>query len=133
MKRVMLTTVIGLALAGGAFSVAAQTATNTATPAAAKTSKKAKPATTPAPAATPAAKPTTTTAAAKPAPATKPAKPATTAAASPSTAPKGHGGGVKMADRTPISIECSKQADAKGLHGKDRQKFREGCMKPSKQ
>jgi len=27
------------------------------------------------------------------------------------------------------SIECSKQADAKGLHGKDRQKFRQKCKK----
>ncbi len=29
--------------------------------------------------------------------------------------------------RTPESIECSKQADAKGLHGKERKKFREQC------
>jgi hypothetical protein len=27
------------------------------------------------------------------------------------------------------SIECSKQADAKGLHGKDRKIFREKCKK----
>jgi hypothetical protein len=27
------------------------------------------------------------------------------------------------------SAECSKQADAKGLHGKDRKKFREECKK----
>lgn len=31
--------------------------------------------------------------------------------------------------RTAISIDCSKQADAKGLHGKDREKFRESCKK----
>lgn len=31
--------------------------------------------------------------------------------------------------RTPQSIECSKQADAKGLHGKPRKAFRETCMK----
>lgn len=29
--------------------------------------------------------------------------------------------------RTPESIECSKQADAKGLHGKERKKFRAQC------
>jgi hypothetical protein len=29
--------------------------------------------------------------------------------------------------RTAKSIECSKQADAKGLHGKERQKFRSKC------
>ncbi|MFT3730091.1 MAG: PsiF family protein [Hyphomicrobium sp.] len=29
--------------------------------------------------------------------------------------------------RSPESIECSKQADAKGLHGKERKKFREHC------
>lgn len=27
------------------------------------------------------------------------------------------------------SIECSKEADAKGLHGKERKKFREECKK----
>jgi hypothetical protein len=31
--------------------------------------------------------------------------------------------------RSAISIECSKQADAKGLHGKDRAKFRAACKK----
>jgi len=31
--------------------------------------------------------------------------------------------------RTPESIECSKQADAKGLHGAERKKFREECKK----
>jgi invasion protein IalB len=30
------------------------------------------------------------------------------------------------------SIECSKQADAKGLHGKDRKKFRAECKKQAK-
>jgi hypothetical protein len=39
------------------------------------------------------------------------------------------GGGVPVADRSAISISCSKQADAKGLHGKDREKFRRSCMK----
>ncbi|MDB5504987.1 MAG: hypothetical protein JWR89_4889 [Tardiphaga sp.] len=31
--------------------------------------------------------------------------------------------------RTEISLECSKQADAKGLHGKERHKFRSDCKK----
>jgi hypothetical protein len=31
--------------------------------------------------------------------------------------------------RTAESIECSKQADAKGLHGKERKKFRAKCKK----
>jgi len=39
--------------------------------------------------------------------------------------------------RTAESLECSKQADAKGLHGKERKKFRSECKsaaaeKPSK-
>jgi hypothetical protein len=31
--------------------------------------------------------------------------------------------------RTAESLECSKQADAKGLHGKERKKFRADCKK----
>jgi len=31
--------------------------------------------------------------------------------------------------RSAASLECSKQADAKGLHGKERRKFRKQCMK----
>ncbi len=45
------------------------------------------------------------------------------------------GAGVAMADdkaRTPESIECSKQADAKGLHGKERKKFRAHCKHEAK-
>jgi hypothetical protein len=30
--------------------------------------------------------------------------------------------------RTAQSIECSKQADAKGLHGKERKSFRSHCL-----
>jgi psiF repeat len=30
--------------------------------------------------------------------------------------------------RTAQSIECSKQADAKGLHGKERKAFRSHCL-----
>ena len=29
---------------------------------------------------------------------------------------------------SPESIECSKEADAKGLHGKERKKFRKICL-----
>ena len=32
-------------------------------------------------------------------------------------------------ERSAKSIECSKQADAKGLHGKERQIFRSKCKK----
>lgn len=34
--------------------------------------------------------------------------------------------------RSAESIECSKQADAKGLHGKPRKTFRATCMKDMK-
>jgi psiF repeat-containing protein len=34
--------------------------------------------------------------------------------------------------RSPASVECSKQADQKGLHGKDRKKFRSECMREAK-
>ena len=33
--------------------------------------------------------------------------------------------------RTEASLECSKQADAKGLHGTERRKFRSECKKKS--
>lgn len=33
------------------------------------------------------------------------------------------------APRTAVSIECSKQADAKGLHGKARRSFRNRCKR----
>jgi hypothetical protein len=35
-------------------------------------------------------------------------------------------------ERSAESIECSKQADAKGLHGKKRDKFRRQCKKEAK-
>ncbi len=55
----------------------------------------------------------------------------TAPAAAPAAAP------AKKADkaekpRSAESLECSKQADAKGLHGKDRKKFRSDCMKEAK-
>jgi psiF repeat len=31
--------------------------------------------------------------------------------------------------RTAVSLDCSKQADAKGLHGKERRKFRSKCKR----
>ena len=34
--------------------------------------------------------------------------------------------------RSAESLECSKQADAKGLHGKERKKFRSECKKAAK-
>jgi hypothetical protein len=33
--------------------------------------------------------------------------------------------------RTAASIECSKKADEKGLHGKARKKFRSACVRTS--
>lgn len=61
--------------------------------------------------------------AATPAPAAQPAMPAAKAAA-----PKA---GVKKAT-TPEGIECSAQADAKNLHGAERKKFRNACIKQIK-
>lgn len=79
----------------------------------------------------PAAKP----AAAKPgAPAAKPmmdaAKPITPARPLPKRA-VGDNSATKPGGkpRTVISLDCSKQADAKGLHGKLREKFRNDCKK----
>ena len=34
--------------------------------------------------------------------------------------------------RSTESLECSKQADEKGLHGKERKKFRSACIKEAK-
>jgi hypothetical protein len=34
--------------------------------------------------------------------------------------------------RSAASLECSKEADAKGLHGKERKKFRAECKKQAK-
>jgi hypothetical protein len=36
---------------------------------------------------------------------------------------------TKVKPRTAASIECSKQADAKGLHGKARHSFRNKCKR----
>lgn len=56
---------------------------------------------------------------AAPAAKTEPAK----AAPAKTAAPK------DKTERTAASLECSKQADAKGLHGKERRKFRSECKK----
>jgi hypothetical protein len=34
--------------------------------------------------------------------------------------------------RSAFSMECSKDADAKGLHGKERKKFRKDCVRAKK-
>jgi hypothetical protein len=36
---------------------------------------------------------------------------------------------AKPVVHSPESVQCSKEADAKGLHGKDRKKFRAHCKK----
>lgn len=51
------------------------------------------------------------------------AAPAAKTAPATTTAPKA------KTERTAASLECSKQADAKGLHGKERHKFRAECKK----
>lgn len=61
-------------------------------------------------------------------PATKPAVTAPPATTAPTTAPKAKIGTPK----TEISAKCSKDADEKKLHGKERKKFRESCMKAAK-
>jgi hypothetical protein len=38
----------------------------------------------------------------------------------------------KPVEHSAASIECSKEADAKGLHGKERKKFRSDCKKEAK-
>lgn len=53
-----------------------------------------------------------------PAPAQPAATTAAPAAAKPAAKP-----------HTAASVECSKEADAKGLHGKERKKFRSDCKK----
>ena len=56
-----------------------------------------------------------------PAPSTAPA--ANAPAATTTTAKK---------PRSAFSMECSKDADAKGLHGKERKKFRKDCVRAKK-
>ena len=75
--------------------------------------------------------------AAEPAPAAQPA--ASTPSAKPVAAPAkplpkrtvGDNSASKpnVKPRTAVSIDCSKQADSKGMHGKPREKFRNDCKK----
>jgi phosphate-selective porin len=58
--------------------------------------------------------------------ATAPATPAPAAKTAPAPAEK-----KAEKPRTTASLECSKEADAKGLHGKERKKFRSECKKTS--
>lgn len=69
------------------------------------------------------------------APAPGPAAPAAPKAAAPKVAAPKVGGRKKAT--TPEGIQCSAEADAKGLKGKERRKFRTSCInalkgKPSK-
>jgi ribosomal protein L12E/L44/L45/RPP1/RPP2 len=59
--------------------------------------------------------------------ATAPATPAPAAKATPAPAAPTEKKAEKP--RTAASLECSKEADAKGLHGKERKKFRSECRK----
>ena len=58
------------------------------------------------------------------------AQPSTSAPAAP--AAKSETMAKPKKEMTPESIECSKEADAKGLHGKEREKFRRECKKNAK-
>ncbi len=49
------------------------------------------------------------------------------AAAVAATFAMGAGAAIAATEKSAASMECSKQADAKGLHGKERKKFREQC------
>jgi len=51
-----------------------------------------------------------------------PAAPASTSAPSKAS-------GKAAVTHTEASLQCSKEADAKGLHGKERKKFRSQCKK----
>lgn len=57
-----------------------------------------------------------------------PATPAATPSPASGSMTKNDGGMMK-ADKAAKSQECSKEADAKGLHGKERKHFREKCKK----
>ncbi len=61
-----------------------------------------------------------------PAPA-KPAAPAAAAPAAPAAAPAAAPMKMGAAEKAAMSKKCSADADAKGLHGKERKKFREAC------
>lgn len=56
----------------------------------------------------------------------------TTAPAAGTTAPAAAPMAKSTKARSPESLECSKQADEKGLKGKERKKFRKDCIKSAK-
>ena len=58
-----------------------------------------------------------------------PAKPEATKTEVTKTETKAAGEKKAEKPRTAASLECSKEADAKGLHGKERRKFRSECKK----
>jgi hypothetical protein len=59
---------------------------------------------------------------------------ASSAFAQTATAPAAPAAKTEKAEKahSPESLDCSKQADEKGLHGKERKKFRSACMKEAK-
>lgn len=57
---------------------------------------------------------------------------AQTAAPATTTAPTAKSAPATAKPRTAASLECSTQADAKGLHGKERKKFRSKCKADAK-
>ena len=113
MRLLILSSVLSLAMAGSALA-----APDASTPAATKAA--------PAKPGLMAKKPTK---AKKPAAMAAAAPAAGAMTAKPAAATGVHKGGTPVANRSAISVSCSKQADTKGLHGKDREKFRRGCMK----
>jgi hypothetical protein len=54
---------------------------------------------------------------------------AQTAAPAPAAAPAAKADTKAPVVHSAASLECSKEADAKGLHGKERKKFRSECKK----
>ncbi len=56
-------------------------------------------------------------------------QPATTPAAKSSAPAPATSAPAPSKPRSAVSIECSKEADAKGLHGKARKEFRSECRK----
>ena len=117
MRLLILSSVLSLAMAGSALA-----APDASTPAATKAA--------PAKPGLMAKKPAARAAKVKKPAAMEAAAPAAGAmTAKPAAATGVHRGGTPVANRSAISVSCSKQADTKGLHGKDREKFRRGCMK----
>jgi psiF repeat len=56
-------------------------------------------------------------------------QPATPPAAKSSTPSKSAPSSSSATQRSTVSMECSKEADTKGLHGKARKEFRSECKK----